>query len=288
MDLGVESITTPHAVATAVLFFVAFVGALLQLYWSFNPRREGNSKLLLIPLVLAALLFWPMAEIGTDLNNVVDALNTMANYPSTVLDDLKAATPLDKALCTSAFDTAKNSTENYDFPRLEAIEADFRLAMIGAGVLFILTSSLIFAKIKKLEFLTWWFAPAVWVWGTLFFLFVMATALVLKTSCHYVDNLFSDYPDTEYLFQETPNSHPFLAELTKVRDTCVAKSSPLYKHLEAGELAPQKEKVDTLCEDTIPFLYVAAALYLLIPLFFVLFAAHKHFGGTGNHLGTFF
>ena len=287
MDLGVDSITTPHAIATGTLFITALLGAGLQLYWSFNKMREGDSRLLLIPLALVLILFWPMVVIGTDLNNVVDALNTMVNYPSTVLDDLNAAKPQDPN-CEAIFKLVKNSTENYDFPRLEPIEADFRFAIIGAGILFILTASLVYTKIRKLAFLTWWFGPAVWFWGTLFFLFAMAAALVLKTSCQYVDNLYSDYPDTEFLFQGTVEDHPFLQELVDVRDTCVAKSSPLYKHLQAGELEPQKEEVDTLCGVTISYLYFAAALYLAPPLFFVFYAGHKHFGGTSNHLDTFF
>ncbi len=283
MDLGVKSITTPHVVATSVLFFAVFLGGAFQLYWSFNPKREGILKLLAIPLVLTTLLFWPMAVIGTDMNEVVNALNTMVNYPSTVLNELNVATPLSASGCKDVFDLAKNSTAKYVFPRLEPIEADFRLAIIGAGILFIFTAILIFAKFKRLEFLTWWFAPAVWFWGTLFFLFAMATALVLKTSCHYVDNLYLDYPDTEFLFKGTVEGHPFLEELVEVRDECVERSSPLYKHLQAGELAPQKKKVDTLCEDTISYIYVAAALYLLTPFFFVFYAAHKHFGATGTY-----
>lgn len=284
MDLGVDSITTPHAIATGTLFITALLGAGLQLYWSFNKIREGESRLLLIPLALVLILFWPMVVIGTDLNNVVDALNTMVNYPSTVLGDLNAAKPQDPT-CESIFELVKNSTENYDFPRLEPIEADFRFAIIGAGILFIFVASLVYTKIRKLKFLTWWFGPAVWFWGTLFFLFAMAAALVLKTSCHYVDNLYSDYPDTEFLFQGTVKGHPFLQELVDVRDTCVAKSSPLYKHLQPGELEPQKEEVDTLCGVTISYLYFAAALYLAPPLFFVFYAGHEHFGA--GQLGLF-
>ena len=285
--MDVPSITTPHAIASSVLFSVLVLGGAFQIYWSFNPRKEGNAGLLLIPLLLAALLFWPMTVIGADLNNVVGALNTMVDYPSTVLDDLNAAKPLGGPDCENIFELVKNSTKDYDFPRLEPIEADFRLAIIGAGILFIFTACLVYTKIRKLEFLTWWFGPAVWFWGTLFFLFAMAAALVLATSCHYVDNLYSDYPDTEFLFQGTVKGHPFLEELVEVRDDCVDKSSSLYKHLQPGELEPQKEKVDTLCGGTISYLYFAAALYISPPLFFIFFAAHKHFGGTSNHLDTF-
>ena len=109
----------------------------------------------------------------------------------------------------------------------------------------------------------------------------MGVALVLRTVCYHVGDLYDEYPETEYLFKETATAHPFLDGMVQLRDECVGEDQPLYRHLTPGMLSKEKADVDALCKDAVPYVYFAAALFLLTPFAFVGLAGYAYFRPAG-------